>query len=206
MGGPEDLNTCLRTSPYGDASILSLIYDNVDVHEIFWPNPDLDEYQNKRNRYNSTRLGFLDDAGNFVSSDFANQPLVASDQGAIFVLEVFFIAFAWFFVLRWELGASEIQAMEKGYKAMTSNFRRYSYKELIKATRKFKHELGRGGSGIVYKGILDDSRVVAVKMLENVRQCEEEFQAELRIIGRINHMNLVDFSILLIADVLFVEE
>ncbi|GJN13144.1 hypothetical protein PR202_ga31481 [Eleusine coracana subsp. coracana] len=110
--------------------------------------------------------------------------------GAIFVLEVFFIAFAWFFVLRWELGASEIQAMEKGYKAMTSNFRRYSYKELIKATRKFKHELGRGGSGIVYKGILDDSRVVAVKMLENVRQCEEEFQAELRIIGRINHMNL----------------
>ncbi|KAK3150183.1 hypothetical protein QOZ80_3AG0229900 [Eleusine coracana subsp. coracana] len=176
---------------FTDASILSLIYDNVDVHEIFWPNPDLDEYQNKRNRYNSTRLGFLDDAGNFVSSDFANQPLVASDQGAIFVLEVFFIAFAWFFVLRWELGASEIQAMEKGYKAMTSNFRRYSYKELIKATRKFKHELGRGGSGIVYKGILDDSRVVAVKMLENVRQCEEEFQAELRIIGRINHMNLV---------------
>ncbi|GJN36995.1 hypothetical protein PR202_gb25907 [Eleusine coracana subsp. coracana] len=111
--------------------------------------------------------------------------------GAIFVLEVFFIAFAWFFVLRWELGASEIQAMEKGYKAMTTNFRRYSYKELIKATRKFKHELGRGGSGIVYKGILDDSQVVAVKMLENVRQCEEEFQAELRIIGRINHMNLV---------------
>jgi serine/threonine protein kinase len=32
---------------------------------------------------------------------------------------------------------------------------------------------------------------VAVKMLENVRHCEEEFQAELRVIGRINHMNLV---------------
>jgi serine/threonine protein kinase len=61
----------------------------------------------------------------------------------------------------------------------------------VKATRNFKDELGRGGSGIVYKGILDDSREVAVKMLENVRQCEEEFQAELHIIGRINHMNLV---------------
>ena len=111
--------------------------------------------------------------------------------GSIFVLEAFFIASAWCFVLRWELGASEIQAVEEGYKALTSNFRRYSYKELVKATRKFKDELGKGGSGIVYKGVLDDNRAVAVKMLENVRQCEEEFQAELRIIGRINHMNLV---------------
>jgi RIO-like serine/threonine protein kinase len=89
------------------------------------------------------------------------------------------------------LGASEIQAAEEGYKVLTSNFRRYSYKELVKATKNFKDELGRGGSGIVYKGVLDDSREVAVKMLENVRQCEEEFQAEFRIIGRINHMNLV---------------
>uniref|UniRef100_A0A0E0GP68 Receptor-like serine/threonine-protein kinase n=1 Tax=Oryza nivara TaxID=4536 RepID=A0A0E0GP68_ORYNI len=111
--------------------------------------------------------------------------------GAIFILEVFFIGFAWFFVSRWDLDALEIQAVEQGYKVMASNFRRYNYKELAKATRKFKCELGRGGSGIVYKGTLDDGRVVAVKMLENVRQCEEEFQAELRIIGKINHMNLV---------------
>ncbi|TVU46535.1 hypothetical protein EJB05_06076, partial [Eragrostis curvula] len=399
---------------FTEASILSLIYDNIDVHEVYWPNPDNMEYQNNRNRYNSTRLAYLDDLGKFFSSDFPNQQApVASDEGpgikrrltldrdgnlrlyslnssdgrwlvswiavtrpcnlhglcgpngichylpaptcscppgyvmnnprnwsqgcraeeditcgveqahavkfvrlpdtdfwgsdqqyahpvslqdcrniclrdctckgfqyqpgsgacypkaflyngkaytaptqwsrmmylklplrvnisgipipqtnvpistnqrpdcgwtnttlmelgvhkvnqgdakwsyfygfagAIFVLEVFFITFVWFFVLRRELGASEMQAIEKGYKAMTSNFRRYSYKELVKATRKFKHELGRGGSGIVYKGILDENRAVAVKMLENVRQCEEEFQAELRIIGRINHMNLV---------------
>ncbi|KAL6893462.1 hypothetical protein ACP4OV_007560 [Aristida adscensionis] len=401
---------------FTDSSILSLLYDDAQVHEIYWPDPDNGEYQNKRNRYNSTRLGGLDDAGNFSSSDFANQQaLVASDAGfgikrrlildtdgnlrlyslnssdgrwlvswiavsqpcnihglcgpngichylpaptcscppgyvmsnpgnwsqgcrakvditcdveqvqtvkflrlpgtdfwgsdqqlaesvslqacknicrsdctctgfqyqrgsgacypkaflfngkaytaptkssrimylklhasvnisgtsvpqtnvlvtvrqqpdcrqmssatmvpfpdvhetsqggarwfylygfvgAIFVLEFFFIIFAWFFVLRWELGASEMQAVEEGYKVMTSNFRRYSYKELMKATRKFKYELGRGGSGVVYKGILDDSRAVAVKMLENVGQCEDEFQAELRIIGRINHMNLV---------------
>jgi len=405
------------TFHFTDSSILSLIYDDAGVHEIYWPNPDNGEYQNDRNRYNSTRLAFIDDTGRFFSSDFANQqPLVASDEGvgikrrltldpdgnlrqyslndsdgrwsvswiavsqpcnihglcgpngichyfptptcscppgyvmsqpgnwsqgcrpvvdivctakkaqpvkfsrlpgtdfwgsdqqhvehvslqacknicrkdctckgfqyqqgtgtcypkaflyngkaytaptlstpmmylklpagvnisgisvpqtnvlisprkqhpdcgqmsastmelfpeihkssqgetkwfyfygfagSIFVLEAFFIASAWCFVLRWELGASEIQAVEEGYKALTSNFRRYSYKELVKATRKFKDELGKGGSGIVYKGVLDDNRAVAVKMLENVRQCEEEFQAELRIIGRINHMNLV---------------
>ncbi|CAL4914937.1 unnamed protein product [Urochloa decumbens] len=322
------------TFHFTDSSILSLIYDDANFHEIYWPDPDNGEYQNNRNRYNSTRFGGLDDTGNFFSSDFANQQaLVASDQGlgikrrltldpdgnlriyslnssdgrwsvswiamsqpcnihglcgpngicrylpaptcscppgyvmnnpgnwsqgcrlvvditctveqaqpvkflrlpgtdfwgsdqqhvdqiserpmepfldvheasqgvakwiyfygfagAIFVLEVFFIASAWCFVLRWELGASEIQAVEEGYKAIASNFRRYSYKELVKATRKFKDELGRGGSGIVYRGILDDGRAVAVKMLENIRYCEEEFQSELRVIGRINHMNLV---------------
>ncbi|WVZ97143.1 hypothetical protein U9M48_042698 [Paspalum notatum var. saurae] len=110
---------------------------------------------------------------------------------AFFVIEVSFISFAWFFVLRRELRPSELWASEEGYKVMTSNFRRYSYRELVKATKKFKVELGKGGSGTVYKGVLEDDRQVAVKKLENVRQGKEEFQAELSIIGRINHMNLV---------------
>ncbi|CAL4896346.1 unnamed protein product [Urochloa decumbens] len=110
---------------------------------------------------------------------------------AFFVVEVSFISFAWFFVLRRELRPSELWAAEEGYKVMTSNFRRYSYRELVKVTKKFKVELGRGGSGTVYKGVLEDDRQVAVKKLENVRQGKEEFQAELSIIGRINHMNLV---------------
>jgi hypothetical protein len=110
---------------------------------------------------------------------------------ALFVVEVLFISFAWFFVLRRKNWPSEIWAAEEGYKIMSSNFRRYSYRELVKATRKFKVELGRGGSGTVYKGILEDDRPVAVKKLEHVKQGKEEFQSELSIIGRINHMNLV---------------
>ena len=110
---------------------------------------------------------------------------------AFFVVEVSFISFAWFFVLRRELRPSELWAAEEGYKVMTSNFRRYSYRELVKITRKFKVELGKGGSGTVYKGALEDDRQVAVKKLENVKQGKEEFQAELSVIGRINHMNLV---------------
>ncbi|KAL6619963.1 hypothetical protein ACP70R_035102 [Stipagrostis hirtigluma subsp. patula] len=110
---------------------------------------------------------------------------------AFFVVEVSFISFAWFFILRRELMPSELWAAEEGYKVMTSNFRRYSYRELVKATRKFKVELGRGGSGTVYKGVLEDDRTVAVKKLENISQGKEEFQAELSVIGRINHMNLV---------------
>lgn len=109
---------------------------------------------------------------------------------AIAVVEVSFIAFAWFFVLRREQRPSEMWAAEEGYKVMTSHFRRYSYKELTKATREFRVELGKGRSGAVYKGVLEDERPVAVKKLKTVSRGKEEFQAELSIIGSINHMNL----------------
>ncbi|KAM3255982.1 hypothetical protein ACQJBY_048878 [Aegilops geniculata] len=109
---------------------------------------------------------------------------------AIFVFEVSFITFAWFFVLRREMRPSEMWAAEEGYRVMTSHFRRYSYRELVEATRKFRVELGRGSSGTVYKGVLEDERPVAVKKLENVSRGKEEFQAELSVIGRIYHMNL----------------
>jgi serine/threonine protein kinase len=72
-----------------------------------------------------------------------------------------------------------------------SQFRRISYKELEKATKCFQEELGSGGSGTVYKGVLDDERKVAVKKLNDVIQGEQEFRSELSIIGRIYHMNLV---------------
>ncbi|XP_010931186.1 putative receptor protein kinase ZmPK1 [Elaeis guineensis] len=107
---------------------------------------------------------------------------------AFFVIELLFVSFGWWFIFRREKHSSP---MEEGYKAMSSQFRRFTYKELKRATRNFKEELGMGGSGVVYKGVLDDERVVAIKKLEDVIQGEEEFRAELSLIGRIYHMNLV---------------
>jgi serine/threonine protein kinase len=80
---------------------------------------------------------------------------------------------------------------EPGYEMVTNHFRRYTYRELVSATRKFKDELGRGASGIVYKGVLEDNRAVAVKKLAEINRSEEEFQHELAVISRIYHMNLV---------------
>ncbi|KAK8458010.1 hypothetical protein SEVIR_3G283800v4 [Setaria viridis] len=111
--------------------------------------------------------------------------------GAFFIIEVFFFTFAWFFVLRRELKSSQVWAAEEGYKMMTNHFRMYSYRELAKATEKFAHELGWGGTGVAYKGILDDDRLVVVKKLGNIRHSREEFNDELHVIARINHMNLV---------------
>ncbi|RWR91635.1 putative receptor protein kinase ZmPK1 [Cinnamomum micranthum f. kanehirae] len=82
-------------------------------------------------------------------------------------------------------------ATEKGYVIAATGFKRFSHAELKKATRNFSEVIGRGGGGVVYKGELPDERVVAVKWLEGVNQGEEEFLAEVSIIGRINHMNLI---------------
>ncbi|XP_004492315.1 putative receptor protein kinase ZmPK1 [Cicer arietinum] len=73
-------------------------------------------------------------------------------------------------------------------------FRKFSYLELKKATKNFSEEIGRGGGGVVYKGLLSDQRHVAIKKLHNhnAKQGEGEFLAEIAIIGRLNHMNLIE--------------
>uniref|UniRef100_A0A453QTW3 non-specific serine/threonine protein kinase n=2 Tax=Aegilops tauschii TaxID=37682 RepID=A0A453QTW3_AEGTS len=80
---------------------------------------------------------------------------------------------------------------DEGYMIISSQFRIFSYKELQKATNCFQEELGSGGSGAVYKGVLDDERKVAVKKLNDMIQGGQEFRSELSVIGRIYHMNLV---------------
>ncbi|KAL6001254.1 hypothetical protein ACLOJK_006986 [Asimina triloba] len=69
--------------------------------------------------------------------------------------------------------------------------KRFSYAELKAATNDFSHVLGQGGFGVVYRGELPDHRVVAVKRLKNVASGEAEFWAEVTIIARMHHLNLV---------------
>ncbi|KAK9161966.1 hypothetical protein Syun_002868 [Stephania yunnanensis] len=85
-----------------------------------------------------------------------------------------------------------IRQVQQGYLLVLAGFRKFSYKELKKATRGFSQEIGRGGGGIVYKGVLLDGRVAAIKRLNEPKHDEGEFIAEVSIIGRINHMNLIE--------------
>ncbi|XP_071704237.1 putative receptor protein kinase ZmPK1 [Rutidosis leptorrhynchoides] len=80
----------------------------------------------------------------------------------------------------------------QSYLAIATGFRRLTYDEILKVTHKFRDEVGRGGGGVVYKGLLSDNRVVAVKVLHEATQGEAEFLAEMSPIGRINHMNLIE--------------
>jgi len=76
--------------------------------------------------------------------------------------------------------------------AAAVGFRKFSYSELKQATKGFNEEIGRGGGGTVYKGVLEDNQIVAIKRLHEVaNQGESEFLAEVSIIGRLNHMNLI---------------
>ncbi|KAF8032303.1 hypothetical protein BT93_D1276 [Corymbia citriodora subsp. variegata] len=70
----------------------------------------------------------------------------------------------------------------------------YSLRELEVATCGFAAEnvIGEGGYGVVYRGVLDDGSVVAVKsLLNNKGQAEKEFKVEVEAIGKVRHKNLV---------------
>ncbi|KAJ4953707.1 hypothetical protein NE237_030539 [Protea cynaroides] len=70
----------------------------------------------------------------------------------------------------------------------------YTLRELEAATNGLSDEnvIGEGGYGIVYRGVLPDNTIVAVKNLLNNRgQAEKEFKVEVEAIGRVRHKNLV---------------
>ncbi|XP_058091863.1 cysteine-rich receptor-like protein kinase 3 isoform X2 [Magnolia sinica] len=70
----------------------------------------------------------------------------------------------------------------------------FKYETLERATNYFhsSNKLGQGGSGSVYKGILPDGKVVAIKRLFfNTRQWVDEFFNEVNLISGIHHKNLV---------------
>ncbi|KAJ1380090.1 Serine/threonine-protein kinase, active site [Sesbania bispinosa] len=75
--------------------------------------------------------------------------------------------------------------------AAATGFRKFSYSELKQATKGFSQEIGKGAGGIVYKAILSDKQVAAIKRLYDANQGESEFLVEVGIIGRLNHMNLI---------------
>lgn len=72
----------------------------------------------------------------------------------------------------------------------------FSLAELEKATEKFssKRVLGEGGFGCVYHGIMEDGSEVAVKLLyrdNNNQNRDREFVAEVELLSRLHHRNLV---------------
>ncbi|XP_058071834.1 probable LRR receptor-like serine/threonine-protein kinase At1g56140 isoform X2 [Magnolia sinica] len=70
----------------------------------------------------------------------------------------------------------------------------FSYRELKTATKDFSpaNKLGQGGFGPVFKGILLDGRIVAVKQLSvTSRQGKSQFLAEIATISAVQQRNLV---------------
>uniref|UniRef100_A0A7N2L557 Receptor-like serine/threonine-protein kinase n=1 Tax=Quercus lobata TaxID=97700 RepID=A0A7N2L557_QUELO len=104
-------------------------------------------------------------------------------------MEVTCVLLVWLFLLRTSKHPNPDTASQ-GY-LLTTKFKRFTFDELRKATRGFKEVIGRGAGGTVYKGVLPDQRVAAIKRLDEANQGEAEFLAEVSTIGMLNHMYLI---------------
>ncbi|KAF7847356.1 hypothetical protein BT93_L3056 [Corymbia citriodora subsp. variegata] len=104
-------------------------------------------------------------------------------------IEIVVVFLVWFFLIR---NQQDVTSAHQSYLLAATGFNRFTYDELKKATRNFSKEIGRGAGGIVYKALLPDDRVAAVKVLSNATTGEADFLAEVSTIGRVNHMNLIE--------------
>ncbi|KAF3446603.1 hypothetical protein FNV43_RR11783 [Rhamnella rubrinervis] len=97
------------------------------------------------------------------------------------------------FFLYWKNRSEGTDKATQGYMLAATRFQKFSYSEMKRATRGFREEIGRGAGGVVYKGVLADHRVAAIKRLNyEADGGEGEFLKEVSTIGRLNHMNLIE--------------
>ncbi|KAJ6871656.1 LRR receptor-like serine/threonine-protein kinase [Populus alba x Populus x berolinensis] len=73
----------------------------------------------------------------------------------------------------------------------------FTFKEIVLATDNFNSstQIGQGGYGKVYRGVLPDKTVVAIKRAEEGSlQGEKEFLTEIQLLSRLHHRNLVSLA------------
>ncbi|XP_077219384.1 uncharacterized protein LOC143853482 [Tasmannia lanceolata] len=69
--------------------------------------------------------------------------------------------------------------------------KRYKYLDIETMTRSFRYKIGEGGFGPVFKGMLPDKSLVAIKILRDSKNGEKEFISEITCIGRTSHHNVI---------------
>ncbi|KAK7858820.1 putative receptor protein kinase zmpk1 [Quercus suber] len=85
-------------------------------------------------------------------------------------LEVICIFVVWCLLIKTQKSSG---ANNQGYALTATGFRKFTYAKLKKATKGFTEEIRIGAWGVVYKGLLSDNRVAAIKLLNEANQGED---------------------------------
>ncbi|KAG4115964.1 hypothetical protein ERO13_D12G139775v2 [Gossypium hirsutum] len=120
-------------------------------------------------------------ASEFSSSSNKSGIIIGAVAGTVSVV----LCLVVYAMLRWRRGTM------RNPKAVEGSLLAFGYRDLQIATKNFSEKLGGGGFGSVFKGMLADSSVIAVKQLERINQGEKQFRTEVSTIGTIQHVNLV---------------
>ncbi|KAH6777881.1 hypothetical protein C2S51_009193 [Perilla frutescens var. frutescens] len=156
---------------------------------------------NRRGRLNSTGIGWFDLSGTPYSYSDLNK-LTATPifiQAAQISMNVWTITSMTVKRFAPTLSGVSIVLVRMGNTAMEERMAKVAFLtalELQQATDDYADDriLGRGGYGTVYKGILPDKSVVAIKKSREIDETQtEQFINEVVILVQVNHRNVVKF-------------
>ncbi|KAF9591597.1 hypothetical protein IFM89_004826 [Coptis chinensis] len=119
--------------------------------------------------------------------------LLAVLPGAVIIVVAILVASRKNSILPWKkknAATKHIEAFFKNHGSLAP--KQYRYNEVKIMTHSFKNKLGQGGYGSVFKGMLKDGRLVAVKVLCENKGNGEEFINEVASISRTSHVNIVN--------------
>ncbi|XP_050287907.1 probable LRR receptor-like serine/threonine-protein kinase At1g06840 isoform X4 [Quercus robur] len=198
--GPR-LGMHLKFFPVYDAENNTRVFNRSEIQRIFdiftsWKihNPDMfGPYE----FISISLLGFhKDDGANSPSSGLSKGTLVGLVLGTI-AIAVTLSAVVTLLIMRRRVGKYHSHSRRRRSSTTSikiDDVKDFTYREMAVATNSFDKstQVGEGGYGKVYKGVLVDGTVVAIKRArEGSLQGEKEFLTEIEFMSRLHHRNLV---------------
>ncbi|KAH6557272.1 hypothetical protein KP509_1Z124500 [Ceratopteris richardii] len=129
------------------------------------------------------------------TSKSSSTAVIASIVVAVTVLSVILVAF---YIFWSRADVSKARRRLRGKDAedwvVPQGVKRFTYKEVLEATKSFDEscQIGRGGFGEMYFGMLEDGRRVAIKRAgEFNHRGMSQFRNEITLLSRLHHRHLV---------------